>query len=86
MNDPLVDPLVHDWSMNAHKDGFGVRVVYEQTFRKLVANELSRLAAELFTVQQEMREEDGRTIRSSGLGVGIQKLSDREAQLRDEEL
>lgn len=82
----MSDPLIHDWNMNSHKDDWNVPVVYEATFRKLVANELGRLAAELYEVQQEMREEDGRTIRSSGLGTGIQKLLDRETQLRGEEL
>jgi hypothetical protein len=50
----------------------------------IVAAELDRLADDLTLTQQDMREEDNRTIRSSGLGTGIARLRDRAAELRGE--
>lgn len=50
----------------------------------IVAAELERLADDLTLTQQDMREEDNRTIRSSGLGTGIARLRDRAAELRGE--
>ena len=41
------------------------------------AAELRRITDELEALAQEMREEDGRTIRSSGLGEGIRHLRRR---------
>ncbi len=50
----------------------------------IAAAELERLADDLTLTQQDMREEDNRTIRSSGLGTGIARLRDRAAELRGE--
>jgi hypothetical protein len=47
-----------------------------------VAAELERLADEMAEKQQWMREEDNRTIRSSGLGEGVRMVRDRAGTLR----
>jgi hypothetical protein len=76
------DPLYRAWQNASHKDDWGVRVVYDSGFLKLVADELDCLADELAVKQREMRETDDRTIRSSGLGEGIRHLRARAAYLR----
>lgn len=77
------DPLYQAWTRASHKDDWGVPVVYDYTFLKLVAEELDCLADALTIKQKEMREEDNRTLRSSGLGEGIRHLRDRAKYLRD---
>ncbi len=76
------DPLYVAWTAASHKDDWAVSVVYDYAFLRLVAGELERLADELTVTQQEMREEDNRTVRSSGLGEGIRYLRDRAENLR----
>jgi hypothetical protein len=79
----MSDPLIEAWNEASHKDDWNVPVVYQKTFLVLVAQELDRLAAELAVTQKEMREEDNRTVRSSGLGEGIRRLRTRAADLRE---
>lgn len=43
----MSDPLINDWNERSHKDDWGVPVVYEKTFRELVAAEVERLGVEL---------------------------------------
>lgn len=76
------DPLYVAWTAASHRDDWNVPVVYDHTFVMLVADELDRLADELTLTQQQMREEDHRTLRSSGLGEGIRHLRDRAENLR----
>lgn len=50
----------------------------------VLIDELTRISVALCQRQQEMREEDDRTIRSSGLGEAIMYLRNRIAELRGE--
>lgn len=47
----------------------------------IVAAELRRLADELDVRREEMRTEDDRTVRSSGLGEGTRRIRERAAEL-----
>lgn len=47
----------------------------------IIAAELRRLADELDQRREQMREEDDRTVRSSGLGEGIRRLRERADEL-----
>jgi hypothetical protein len=40
----VTDPLIEAWNEASHFDDWNVQVVYEYTFRRLVADELVRLA------------------------------------------
>lgn len=51
----------------------------------IVAAAMEQLGVELCQLQQEMRDEDDRGIRASGLGAGIERIRDRVAQLRGEQ-
>lgn len=84
MKGDRIDPLIDAWNAASHKDDWLVSVVYQGTFLELVSDELDRVADELAVTQKEMREEDGRTVRSSGLGEGIRRLRARAAELRGE--
>lgn len=71
-------------------DGFPGQVVravsrrtpaFDHDCRPEIAAELRRLADELDVRREEMRTEDDRTVRSSGLGEGTRRIRERADEL-----
>lgn len=94
LNDQLVDPLVRDWNEASHKDEWQVPVVYETTFRKLVANELGRQASRLRSEAEDVLKNAVTESGTEGFAVGVihgtllkqaRHLEARVAELRGEQ-
>lgn len=71
MNDQLVDPLVRDWTKASHKDDWQVPVVYETTFRKLVAAELERQAFRLRSESEDVLKNAVSESGTEGFAIGV---------------
>jgi hypothetical protein len=65
-------------------DGDTIDAILAAAAPLIVVAELERLGVALCQRQQEMRADDDRSIRSSGLGEAITVLRDRVAELRGE--